>query len=280
MNASETITNKEAYNGMMQAFLKDGAMPKELVEYDKQVAEIERRREQEKEALKEQQEKENLKKQQETLDVWKKPFEVSSSLAEHLKKFLPTLEPITMPIQIITKRAERIFSMADYVIEYKINGAKGVVIKIISDGVEGAVFNIGLGGSILVGIASAIVAYFLSVPAIAAGIIGLIIFGVGVKITDIVSIWVGDTSKEVMEFIYEYIPALYRSIKQQGQGFMNGVDCLINGEWWNDLMKLIVWNSIDSKEKEYYLRQEYDDEEVDDMDSFEKNMRILDTFRR
>lgn len=259
MNANDNvIQNKEAYNGVVGALLHNG-MPKEIAEYDKKAKEIT-------------QERERLKKQQEVFGGISNIAGNFESMIEGLEKQLPASRVVIMPIKIIVKRTANTFSILDYTIEYRLNGAKGIVVKIISNSVENAVFNIGIGISISLAIATAIAGYFLSIPLIATGIIAFLIFSVGVAITSLVSTWTSNISKEILDFIYEYV---YLPAESSIRNLQNGFDYLINGKWYDEFIRLFMFNNAQAnKMLEYELRNKYGDDEVDDMDEFERNYRM------
>ena len=133
-NDESKIKNKEAYDGIVGALL-NGGMPKEVVEYDKMAREAK-------------QEQDRLKKQQEVFGKTGDIFGNTTSIMENLDKRFTTLQPITMPIKIITKRVSNTFNVLDYTIEYQLNGAKGIIIKIIRNSMEQAVFSVGVGISV------------------------------------------------------------------------------------------------------------------------------------
>lgn len=250
--------NKEAYNGIVGALLS-GGMPKEVVEYDKMAKEAE-------------QGQDRLKKQQEVFGKISNMSGNATSIMEDLDKRFIALKPITMSIKIITKRANNTFSVLDYTIEYQLNGAKGIIIKIIRNSMEQAVFSVGVSISVSLAIATAIAGYFLSIPLIATSIIAFFIFSAGIIVSDLVSTWVGDISQDMINFAYEriYIPA-----KKGIEMFQDGIDYFINKNLFDDFLRSILFSNDKGRQiLEYKLREKYGDE-VDEMDGIERNYRML-----
>ncbi|RDU58821.1 hypothetical protein, partial [Helicobacter sp. MIT 14-3879] len=216
-NENNPRQNQEAYEGIIGALLNNG-MPKEIADYDKKA----------KEAI---ENKQRLQKYQEAFGETSSLLGNIKSGIDSLDKQLPILEPITMPIKILIKRADKLLQTLDYTIEYKINGTKGVIVKILSDSVENAVFSIGIGISVSLSIATVIAGYFLSIPLIATGIIAFFVFSTGVSITNLVSTWIGDISKEALNFAYEHI---YLPTKNTWKDLKNGFDYLLSGDWYKE----------------------------------------------
>lgn len=162
--------------------------------------------------------------------------------------------------------------MLDYTIEYKLNGAKGVIVKIISNSMEQAVFSVGVGISVSLAIATVIAGYFLSIPIIATGIVAFFVFFIGITASNLVSTWVGNMSQDIINFAYEHI---YILIKKGIERLQNGIDYFVSKDLFNDFLRLILFNNDKGRQiLEYELRERYGDE-VDEMDSIEKNYRML-----
>lgn len=145
-NDESKIKNKEAYDGIVGALL-NGGMPKAVVEYDKM-------------ARKAKHEQDRLKKQQEVFEKVGDIFGNATSIMGDLDKRFTALQPITMPIKIMTKRVSNTFNVLDYTVKYQLNGSKGVTVKIISNSIEQAVFSVGVGISVSLAIATVIAGYF------------------------------------------------------------------------------------------------------------------------
>ena len=261
MNANEnkdSMQNQEAYNGIVGALLNNG-MPKEIADYDKKAKEV-------------MQEREQLKKHQEIFEGISSGFGRFNSSVNNLEQRLPILKPITMPVTIITKRVGNMFSVLDYTIEYQLNGEKGVAIRIFKDSIENIAFSVGVGASMSLAIATAIAGYFLSIPLIATGIAAFLVFSAGIAITNMVSTWLADKSKELINFVCEYAS----SITRKKDNMQNGIDYFMNLDLIQYFIRFIMFNNDEgNKILEDKLRDKYGDDEVDEMDSFEKDYRML-----
>ncbi|TQR51512.1 hypothetical protein [Campylobacter troglodytis] len=257
-NDESKIKNKEAYDGIVGALL-NGGMPKAVVEYDKM-------------ARKAKHEQDRLKKQQEVFEKVGDIFGNATSIMGDLDKRFTALQPITMPIKIMTKRVSNTFNVLDYTIEYQLNGSKGVTVKIISNSIEQAVFSVGVGISVSLAIATVIAGYFLSIPLIATSIIAFFIFSIGITVSNLVSTWVGDMSQNIINFAYEYI---YISAKKGIERLQNGIDYFVSKDLFNDFLHLLMFNNDKGRQVLEYELRERSGDEVDGMDSMEKNRMLF-----
>lgn len=247
MNVNE-IQNKEVYDGVREAMLQKGVIPKEIIKYGEEI-----------------QDKKKLEKMQKDFKDFSSPLNnVAQSIESAIKQY-PILSPILTPIKIIVKKAGVPFEIIDYVLEYQINGEEGIIIKIGGKIIETVIFNVGIG--IAVAISAAVAGYFASM-AIAGAIVGFVVFAA----TSSLVIWLSNQSEELFRFIYEYI---YLPAKDTFTNLRNGFDYLLSGDWTNEFIKFIMFNSEEGKKVlEYELRNKYGDE-VDDMNSIEKNYRMF-----
>lgn len=248
MNANET-SKQEVYNGIKDAMLKEGAIPKEIIKHEQENLESKR-----------------IQKQLNTT-IGEPAVQINNALQAITRKY-PTIDPITTPIKIITKRIDRTFAIIDYVLEYQINGEEGVLVKIGEEVISNVVFAAGTSVSIVISSAVATFVSGLSGSPQLGAIVGFVIFSSGV----IVSNWLGDRSKEVVHFIYEHV---YLPTKSKVKSLQNGLDYLVGGNFSMDYLREFLFNNdMGRKYLEHELRNKYGDDEVDDMDEFEKNYRM------
>lgn len=248
MTANET-NKQEVYNGIKDAMLKEGAIPQEIIKREQESIEIKR-----------------IQKQLNTT-IGEPAGEINNALKALTQKY-PTLTPITTPIKIIAKRIDRTFTIIDYVLEYQINGEEGVLVKIGEEVISNAVFAAGTSVSIVISSAVAAFVSGLSGSPQLGAIVGFVVFSGGV----VVSNWLGDKSKEVVHFIYEYV---YLPTKSKVKSLQNGLDYFVGGDFSRDYQReFLLNNDMGRKYLEYELRNRYGDDEVDDMDEFEKNYRM------
>ena len=158
------------------------------------------------------------------------------------------------------------FEIIDLILEYQINGKDGMLIKIGEDIVASIVFSV---GTIVSSVIATKIALALSAINKDLGVvIGFSIFSGGV----IISNWLADTSKELVHFAYEYI---YLPTKNTFVDLKNGLNYFLNGDWFQDFLKITSFHNPKSKKiLEYKLIDKYGDE-VDSMDNFEKDYRML-----
>ena len=210
------IQNKEAYDGIKEAMLQKGAIPKEVVEQDKAI----------------QEEKEIRKKFQGIID------NVENSI-EAIKKKYQNIKHITRPIKIIVKKAGFPFKVIDYVVEYQAKGSEEIIIKI--GGEILGIITLGAGFSIATAIASLIAAKF-----VLAGVVGFMVFtAIAVPI-----IWVANQSEDLFRFIYENI---YIRAKKEKDRVSNFVDYIGSGKWCDDLRDNIIKATKNKIKEKIYL---------------------------
>ena len=237
MTANET-NKQEVYNGIKDAMLKEGAIPQEIIKREQESIEIKR-----------------IQKQLNTT-IGEPAGEINNALKALTQKY-PTLTPITTPIKIIAKRIDRTFTIIDY-----------VLVKIGEEVISNAVFAAGTSASIVISSAVAAFVSGLSGSPQLGAIVGFVVFSGGV----VVSNWLGDKSKEVVHFIYEYV---YLPTKSKVKSLQNGLDYFVGGDFSRDYQREFLFNNdMGRKYLEYELRNRYGDDEVDDMDEFEKNYRM------
>lgn len=248
MNAND-IQNKEAYEGIKSAMLKEGVIPKEIIKYSEEMKE-----------------KERLKETQSKTNDIKNPIGETSNALEAFTKQYSNLSPILIPIKIIVKRADGTLKIIDLVLEYQINGNEGVLIKIGEEVISSITFS---AGTAISSVIATKVALILSVIDEDFGVVvGFSIFSNGI----ILSNWLADQSKELVHFAYEYIyiPTQNTFIKLK-----NGFAYLLSGNWFNDFLIITSFGNPETKQiLQYKLENNYGDE-VDDMDNFEKDYRML-----
>lgn len=246
MTANET-NKQEVYNGIKDAMLKEGAIPQEIIKREQESIELKR-----------------IQKQIQGI----RDVSGATNFAEAFTQKYPAIAPITTPIKIIAKRIDRTFTIIDYVLEYQINGEEGVLVKIGEEVISNAVFAAGTSVSIVISSAVAIFVSGLSGSPQLGAIVGFVVFSGGV----VVSNWLGDKSKEVVHFIYEYV---YLPTKSKVKSLQNGLDYFVGGDFSRDYQREFLFNNdMGRKYLEYELRNKYGDDEVDDMDEFEKNYRM------
>lgn len=176
------------------------------------------------------------------------------------------LTPILTPIKNIIKKAGLSFEIIDLVLEYQINGDKGIIIKIGEKVIEAIIFGAGI--SVAMAISTAIAGYFASMS-VAGAIVGFVVFA-GIAG---LSIWISNQSREILHFIYEYI---YLPTRETFTNLQNGLDYFFSGNWYADFIRITLFSNAESKKVlEYELRDKYGDDEVDEMDNFEKDYRML-----
>lgn len=245
MNANET-SKQEVYNGIKDAMLKEGAIPKEIIKHEQESIESKR-----------------IQKQ--IQDAKEKVGDFTNYAEAPTQKY-PAIAPITTPIKIITKRIDRTFTIIDYVLTYQINGEEGVLVKIGEEVISNVVFAAGTSVSIVISSAVATFVSGLSGSPQLGAIVGFVIFSGGV----IVSNWLGDRSKEVVHFIYEHV---YLPTKSKVKSLQNGLDYFVGGDFSRDYPRGFLFNNFRGS-LEHELENKYGYDEVDDMDEFEKNYRM------
>ena len=249
MNANEnkdSTQNQAVFEGVKEAMLKEGVIPREVIEYSKEMQE--------------------QKRLQETNQFFKDIISTGTNTIEAISKKYSALAPILTPIKIVIKKAGLPFEIIDLVLEYQINGDKGVIIKIGEKVIETIVFGAGI--SVAIAISTAIAGYFASMS-IAGAMVGFVVFA-GIAG---LSIWISNQSREILHFIYEYI---YLPTKETFSNLQNGLDYFFSGDWYADFIRMMIFSNTEgNKILEDKLRDKYGDDEVDEMDSFEKDYRML-----
>lgn len=249
MNASgnkDSTQNQAVFEGVKEAMLKEGVIPREIIKYGKEMQEQRRLRE--------------------TNQFFKDIISTGTNTIEAISKKYSALAPILTPIKIVIKKAGLPFEIIDLVLEYQINGDKGVIIKIGEKVIETIIFGAGI--SVAIAISTAIAGYFASMS-IAGAMVGFIVFA-GIAG---LSIWVSNQSREILHFIYEYI---YLPTKETFSNLQNGLDYFFSGNWYADFIRMMIFSNTEgNKILEDKLRDKYGDDEVDEMDSFEKDYRML-----
>lgn len=249
MNANEnkdSTQNQAVFEGIKEAMLKEGVIPREVIEYSKEMQEQRRLRE--------------------TNQFFKDIISTGTNTIEAISKKYSALAPILTPIKIVIKKAGLPFEIIDLVLEYQINGDKGVIIKIGEKVIETIIFGAGI--SVAIAISTAIAGYFASMS-IAGAMVGFIVFA-GIAG---LSIWISSQSREILHFIYEYI---YLPTKETFSNLQNGLDYFFSGNWYADFIRMMIFSNTEgNKILEDKLRDKYGDDEVDEMDSFEKDYRML-----
>lgn len=249
MNASgnkDSMQNQAVFEGVKEAMLKEGVIPREVIEYSKEMQEQRRLRE--------------------TNQFFKDIISTGTNTIEAISKKYSALAPILTPIKIVIKKAGLPFEIIDLVLEYQINGDKGVIIKIGEKVIETIIFGAGI--SVAIAISTAIAGYFASMS-IAGAMVGFIVFA-GIAG---LSIWISNQSREILHFIYEYI---YLPTKETFSNLQNGLDYFFSGNWYADFIGMMIFSNTEgNKILENKLRDKYGDDEVDEMDSFEKDYRML-----
>lgn len=252
MNANEnkdSTQNQAVFEGVKEAMLKEGVIPREVIEYSEEI-----------------QEKKRLEKMQKDLENITSPISSINNTIEAISKKYSALAPILTPIKIVIKKAGLPFEIIDLVLEYQINGDKGVIIKIGEKVIETIVFGAGI--SVAIAISTAIAGYFASMS-IAGAMVGFVVFA-GIAG---LSIWISNQSREILHFIYEYI---YLPTKETFSNLQNGLDYFFSGDWYADFIRMMIFSNTEgNKILEDKLRDKYGDDEVDEMDSFEKDYRML-----
>lgn len=223
MNADKVdeskIQNKEAYNGIKEAMLQDGAIPKEIIEKDKAIQE--------------------QKEMQEKLKAFGDISSVGTNFIESFEKKYPNIKHITRPIKIIVKKAGLPFEIIDLVLEYQINGNDSVIVKIGGKVLETII--LGAGFSIATAIASLVATKFAL-----AGVVGFIIFAaMAVPI-----IWVASQSEDLFRFIYENV---YIRAKKEKDRVLNCIDYIGSGKWYDDLRYSIIKATKNKIKETIYL---------------------------
>lgn len=248
MNANE-IHNQEAYEGIKQVMLQEGVIPKEVIKYSKEM-----------------QEKKRVEEKQKDIEEVAGYAGTAKNIIESMDKQYPTLKPIITPIKIIVKRVDGMFKVIDLILEYQINGDKGIIIKIAEEIIASVVFS---AGTAISSIIAAKVALVLSaIDKEFGAVVGFFIFSGGVIISD----WLANESKELVHFAYEYI---YLPTKRKTKSLQNGFDYFLSGNWWNDFFRITLFSNDKNKQiLQHELRNKYGDE-VDNMDNFEKDYRML-----
>lgn len=132
--------------------------------------------------------------------------------------------------------------------------------------IETIIFGVGI--SVVMAISTAIADYFASMS-IAGAMVGFVVFA-GIAG---LSIWISNQSREILHFIYEYI---YLPTKETFSNLQNGLDYFFSRDWYaNFIIMTIFSNTEGNKILEDELRDKYGDNEVDELDSFEKDYRML-----
>lgn len=224
MNANENnnTINQEVYDGVKEVMLQEGVIPREIVKYSKEM-----------------QEKKEL---QEKFQFFKDGLSMGTNAIEAIGKQYPALSHILTPIKIIVKKAGLPFEIIDLILEYQINGDKGIIIKIGGKIIETIIF--GVGTSIALAISAAVASYFASM-AIAGAIVGFIVF---VSIIGFV-IWLSNQSETLLRFIYENVYVRSKQIKER---YLNFMDYIFSKKWYEDLKDEIARQVENKIRKEIY----------------------------
>lgn len=137
MNASEnkdSTQNQAVFEGIKETMLKEGVIPLEIIKYSDEI-----------------QEKKRL---QDIFDNISTFTDTTAQTLESAIKKYSALTPILTPIKNIIKKAELYFEIIDLVLEYQINGDKGIIIKIGEKVIEAIIFGAGI--SVAMAISTAI----------------------------------------------------------------------------------------------------------------------------
>lgn len=248
MNVSEkdSTQNQEAYEGIKEVMLQNGVIPREIIKYSEEI-----------------QEKKRL---QDNFNNISTCINTATQTLESAIKKYSALAPILTPIKIIIKKAGLPFEIIDLTLEYQINGDKGIIIKIGEKVIETIIFGAGI--SVAMAISTAIAGYFASMS-IAGAMVGFVVFA-GIAG---LSIWISNQSREILHFIYEYI---YLPTKETFSNLQNGLDYFFSVDWYANFIRMTIFSNAEgNKILEDELRYKYGDDEVDEMDSFEKDYRML-----
>lgn len=222
MNASEkdSTQNQAVFEGIKETMLKEEVIPREIIKYSEEI-----------------QEKKRLEKMQKDLENITSPISSTDNIIESFSKQYPILSPVATPIKIIIKKAGLPFEIIDLVLEYQINGDKGIAIKIGEKVIETIIFGAGI--SVAMAISTAIAGYFASMS-IAGAMVRFVVFA-GIAG---LSIWISNQSRGILHFIYKYI---YLPTKETFSNLQNGLDYFFSGDWYANFIRMTIFSNAESK---------------------------------